>query len=150
MLLRWRRRGGAVALALAAAAGLGPVAAPTLAQAGPVPGPVVLVGTGGVRWSATGTANAHLRALLGDGAVGVMSVRSVRSSTCPVDGWLAVSAGARAADAAGPCRAPAFTTPPTPGAPASVDRWGVYRSLADASSNHARPGLLGGTLADAG
>src|SRR3954447_17532565 len=149
MLLRWRRRGGAVALALAAAAGLGPVAAPTLAQAGPVPGPVVLVGTGGVRWSATGTANAHLRALLGDGAVGVMSVRSVRTSTCPVDGWLAVSAGARAADEAGPCRIPAYTSRPAPGSTASVARWDVYLRLAGAASEGAQPGPLGNTVAGA-
>src|SRR5437764_7803441 len=106
MLLRWLRRRGAVALALVAAAGLGPAAAPALAQPAPVPGPVVLIGTGGVRWSATGGQTPHLRALLDDAAVGVMSVRSVRTSTCPVDGWLAVSAGARAADEPGPCRIP--------------------------------------------
>src|SRR4051794_2996829 len=136
MLLRWRprRRGAAVALAVAAvlAAVVVPVVvpAPTLATAAaartaPTPGPVVLVGTGGGRWSGTDARPApRLRSFLARGAVGVMSVRSVRSSTCPVDGWLAVSAGARAADAAGPCRAPAFTTPPSPGGPASVDRWG--------------------------
>jgi hypothetical protein len=149
MLLRWRRRGGAVALALAAAAGLVPAAAPALAQPAPLPGPVVLIGTGGVRWSATGTATPHLRTLLGDGAVGVMSVRSVRTSTCPVDGWLAVSAGARAADEAGPCRIPAYTSTPAPGSSAAVARWDVYLRLADAAPEGAQPGLLGNTVAGA-
>jgi hypothetical protein len=149
MLLRWLRRGGAVALALAAAAGIGPAAAPAFAQPAPLPGPVVLIGTGGVRWSATGTATPHLRGLLGDGAVGVMSVRSVRTSTCPVDGWLAVSAGARAADQAGPCRIPAYTSTPAPGSSASVARWDVYRRLAGAASEGAQPGLLGDTVAGA-
>src|SRR5512133_458332 len=118
MLLRWRPRRGAVVVALAVV--LGPAAAPALAQPAPVPGPVVLIGTGGVRWSATGAATPHLRALLSGGAVGVMSVRSIRRSTCPVDGWLAVSAGARAADEAGLCRVPAFTSTVTGGTPASV------------------------------
>jgi hypothetical protein len=151
MLLRWRprRAGVAAALALGVVAGLGFAAAPALAQSAPVPGPVVLIGTGGVRWSALGTGTPHLRAFLGDGAVGVQSVRSVRRSTCPVDGWLAVSAGARAADEAGPCRTPAFATAPAEGTPASVARWDVYLRLAGASSEGAHPGLLGDTLAGA-
>src|SRR3954471_13684247 len=149
MLLRWRPRRGAVAVALAVISILGIAAAPALAQPAPVPGPVVLIGTGGVRWSATGPSTPQLRSFLGSGAVGLLSVRSVRASTCPVDGWLAVSAGARAADEAGPCRTPAFTAPPADGAAASVARWDVYRRLAVASSDEARPGLLGDTLAGA-
>src|SRR5690242_1590343 len=114
MLLRWRPRRGAVvaALAVVVVIVLG-LAAPALAQASAVPGPVVLIGTGGVRWSETGPGSPQLRTFLGDGAVGDMSVRSVRTSTCPVDGWLAVSAGARAADEPGPCRTPAFTSAPS-------------------------------------
>src|SRR4051794_38805895 len=147
MLLRWRPRRGAVAVALAVVSILGIAAAPALAQPAPVPGPVVLIGTGGVRWSATGPSTPQLRSFLGNGAVGLLSVRSVRTSTCPVDGWLAVSAGARAADEAGPCRTPAFTAPRADGAAASVARGDVYRRLAVASSHEARPGLLRGTLA---
>src|SRR4051794_4300887 len=149
MLLRWRPRRGAVAVALAVIPILGIAAAPALAQPAPVPGPVVLIGTGGVRWSATGPSTPQLRSFLGNGAVGLLSVRSVRTSTCPVDGWLGVSAGARAADEAGPCRTPAFTAPPADGAAASVARWDLYRRLAVASSDEARPGLLGDTLAEA-
>ena len=124
-------------------------AAPASARATPVPGPVVLLGTGGVRWSETGPATPQLRTFLGDGAVGDMSVRSVRTSTCPVDGWLAVSAGARAADEAGPCRTPAFVTAPSDGGPAFVARWDVYRRLASASDSDPRLGLLGDTLTTA-
>jgi hypothetical protein len=110
-----------------------------------VPGPVVLLGTGGLRWSDTGPATPALRGLLRDGAVAVASARSVRPSTCPVDGWLAVSAGARAADEPGACRAPDADTA-APGAPASAARWDVYRRLAAASPGDATVGLLGATL----
>src|SRR3954471_16104644 len=150
MLLRWRpgRRGALAALAVVAGLTLGAPSAS--AQATSVPGPVVLIGTAGVRWSETSPSTAsHVRTLLGDGAVAEMSVGSVRTSTCPVGGWLAVSAGARAADEPGPCRTPAFTAPPADGAAASVARWDVYRRLAVASSDEARPGLLGDTLAGA-
>jgi hypothetical protein len=153
MLLRRRSPACRAVAALAVAAALllpGAVPAGALPSgaavpAGAVPGPVVLVGTGGVRWSSTGAATPALSGLR-EGAVGLLSVRSVRTSTCSVDGWLAVSAGARAADEAEPCRAPAFVTPPAPGGPAGVQRWDVYRRLADAAPDDARPGLLGDTL----
>src|SRR3954451_10401503 len=150
MLLRWRpgRRGALAALAVVAGLTLGAPSAS--AQATSVPGPIVLIGTGGVRWSDTAPSSASdVRTLLGDGAVAEMSVRSVRTSTCAVDGWLVVSAGARAADEPGPCRTPAFTASPTPGSPASVARWGVYTRLATASSDDAHPGPLGATLSAA-
>ena len=157
---RGRRRLTTWALALVAGAAVTAAAAsPAAADDAPlapdrVPGPVVLVGTGGVRWSDTGPATPALNRLLAEGAVGVESARSVRASTCPVDGWLGVSAGARAADEPGPageagaCRVPATTG--TPGSSAQVDRWPVYSRLAAASPGDARPGLLGSTLASAG
>src|SRR3954463_3587526 len=113
MLLRWRpgRRGSLAALAVVAALTLGAPSAS--AQATSVPGPVVLIGTGGVRWSETApSAASHVRTLLGDGAVAEMSVRTVRTSTCPVDGWLAVSAGGRGGGGPGARRAPALHAPP--------------------------------------
>ncbi len=114
-----------------------------------VPGPVVLLGTGGVRWSDTGSATPALRSLLREGAVAVSSARSVRTSACPVDGWLAVSAGARAADEPGACRTPDAGTAP-PGSPTTAARWDVYRRLAAASPGDATVGLLGDTLGAAG
>ncbi|MGZ4613348.1 MAG: hypothetical protein ACXV1K_09305, partial [Kineosporiaceae bacterium] len=136
-------------LGVAAIVGLAPPAAATADTRGDIPGPVVLVGTGGVRWEDTSTATPALRGLAGDGAVAVLSARSVRGSTCPVDGWLAVSAGARAADEPGACRPPALAGDPTPGGPAAVARWDVDRRLAAASADGARPGLLGDALAEA-
>jgi hypothetical protein len=79
----------------------------------------------------------------------VSSARSIRTSTCPVDGWLAVSAGARAADEAGPCTPPDVDVA-TPGGPAVIPRWPVWRALAAASPAGAVPGLLGRTLTEAG
>jgi hypothetical protein len=114
-----------------------------------VPGPVVLVGTGGVRWSETGPSTPTLRALGANSAVAVLSARSVRTSTCPVDGWLAVSAGARAADEPGACRSPALVGSPSPGTTAVVDRWDVYRRRAASAPEGARLGLLGDALATA-
>src|SRR3954465_11765261 len=113
MLLRGRpgRRGAPAALAVVAGLTLGAPSAS--AQATSVPGPVVLIGTGGLRWSETApSAASHVRTLLGDAAVAEMSVRSARTRPCPVDGWLVVSAGARAADEPAPCRTPAFTASP--------------------------------------
>ncbi len=118
-------------------------------SAEPVPGPVVLIGTGGVRWSDTGQPTPVLRSLLRAGAVAVSSARSVRTSACPVDGWLAVSAGARAADEPGACRTPDAVSA-APGSPATAARWDVYRRLAAASPGDATVGLLGSTLGEAG
>ncbi len=114
-----------------------------------VPGPVVLIGTGGVRWAETGPATPALRGLLVDGAAAVASARSIRTSTCPVDGWLAVSAGARAADEPGPCAAPAAVVN-VPGGSATVPRWPVWSALAARSPAGAVPGLLQRTLAAEG
>jgi hypothetical protein len=118
--------------------------------AGPVPGPVVLLGTGGVRWSDTGAGTPAFSALADEAAVALASARSVRPSTCPVDGWLAVSAGARAADEPGPCRSPGWVSTPGDGSPAQVDRWATYTGLAADAAGNARPGLLGDALARAG
>ncbi len=139
----------AAAALLVALAGILGCARPAAAAVTGVPGPVVLIGTGGVQWSDTGPGTPALRGLLGQGGVAVASARSVRTSTCPVDGWLGMSAGARAADEPGPCRAPDADIA-APGGPASVPRWEVYETLAAAAPNDAEPGLLGRTLAAAG
>lgn len=62
-------------------------------------GPVVLIGTAGVRWDdLSAVATPHMWELAERGGVANLVTRSVRSSSCPVDGWLALSAGRRAAD----------------------------------------------------
>lgn len=132
--------------------------------------PLVVVGMGGVRWSdVDATATPALASLAKDAALADVAVRSVRTATCPVDGWLTVSAGRRAADvrtprAANPgnppCRdfsvdVPALAVPGAEGSPlppgsARVHGWQQYVDAAAAESFDSRPGLLGETLAGAG
>jgi hypothetical protein len=61
------------------------------------PGPVVLIGASGLRWSDLDPdTTPALWRLVGSSAVGSLSVRTVSSSTCPLDGWLSLSAGTKA------------------------------------------------------
>lgn len=143
-------------LALAVLAGV----APTAAHADTSPAPVVLIGLGGVRWSDVDAARTPaLAALAREGAIGALAVRSVRTSTCPLDGWLTISAGRRAAGA----RTPGATEPgnppclplpeqplPTPQSGGQVAGWAQYRAAAEAERYDATVGLLGDTLAAAG
>lgn len=116
--------------------------------------PVVVVGTAGLRWDdVSREATPNLWTLLERGSVADLSIRNVRTAACPVDGWLALSAGSRAADeprgaSGGQCRLidrPAFR-----GTSAVVDRWPAYLEEADEGTFEARPGLLGETLRSAG
>ncbi|UNX55142.1 hypothetical protein MF406_02305 [Georgenia sp. TF02-10] len=112
--------------------------------------PLVVIGTGGVRWEdLSALATPNLWALAEHGASGNMVVRSVRSSTCPADGWLALSAGRRAADLPtgtyGTCRALREA-----GSDGAVPGWSDYLDAAAEASYDAQPGLLGDRLADAG
>jgi hypothetical protein len=127
----------------------GPARAATSASSGPV----VLLGISGVRWDDVGDTTPALFSLLSDGSSAALAVRSVGLTACPVDGWLAVTAGRRASDtptdAAGTCRIPTLPVP-TAGGPATVPRWDDYRHQAAADAFDAVPGLLGDTLARAG
>ncbi len=120
---------------------------PAPAAAGEFDGsPVVVVGMTGVRWDdVSAAATPALFSLLGDGSTGNLISRSVRSSACPADGWLAVSAGRRAADlpmtTRGTCRK-LFS----PGADGVVPGWPDYLEAAAAGSYDAVPGLLGEQL----
>ncbi len=140
-----------LAVALVAALVL-PLAGSALAQdddAAPAPssaGPVVLLGTGGLRWEdLSALATPRLWALAEDAGAANMVVRSVRSSTCPADGWLAVSAGRRAADVPaaefGVCR---LLEDPVDG---TVPGWPDYLAAAADDSYDARPGTFA-TLLD--
>lgn len=115
-----------------------------------VPGPVVVVGTTGVSWADVTGAGTPTLWELGTRASGAnLVVRSVRSSACPIDGWLGLSAGRRAGDVApaewGVCRLPVTPEPDEP-----VPGWEeIVAANADASYG-ATPGLLGAALAEAG
>lgn len=123
-------------------------------------GPIVVIGTGGLSWSdISPRTTPTLWSLLRDGATAALTVHSVHANTCPVDGWLTLSAGEQAGDASGsaaeggpgqdanrpPCRAfPAMTTA------GKVPRWGEYRAAAGATRFDASLGLLGDQIADRG
>jgi hypothetical protein len=117
----------------------------------PATGPVIVVGAGGLSWSDVSRTNTPaLWSLLRDGAGATVTVRSVHTNTCPLDGWLTISAGQRAGDVSRgsgtkpPCRA---VQPPTGG---TVPRWGDYVGQAARDGFDARPGLLADELARAG
>jgi hypothetical protein len=110
--------------------------------------PVIFVGTGGITWSdVSPTATPALWLLLRDGASASLTVRSVHSNTCPVDGWLSLSAGERAgdrdtgSDTRPPCRAVR-----EPAADGAVPGWDSYRRIAAGKNFDARLGLLGDAL----
>ncbi|MGI8329038.1 hypothetical protein ACRYCC_03680 [Actinomadura scrupuli] len=81
----------------------------TSAGARTEPGPardVVLIGVPGLRWAdITQDRSPQLLRLVGRSATGGLSARTIGRFTCPADGWVTISAGARAAT--GPlCRRP--------------------------------------------
>lgn len=110
---------------------------------------VVVVGTTGLRWNGIGELEtpvlwdvAH-RASLAENAV-----RSVRRLACPADGWLAISAGKRAADTPsedGTCR-----TLEQPAEGAVIPGWYDYTRAAAEATYGARLGTLGQAVADGG
>ncbi len=125
------------------------------------PHPVVLVGTGGLTWSDVSEgATPALWSLLRRGSTGVLTVRSVFPNTCPVDGWLSLSAGTRAAapESSGGDRATSDPCPPvpdavrepSPGEGARVPGWGAYAADAAHRKFDAEPGLLGREVARQG
>ena len=114
----------------------------------PTAAPVVFVGTGGLTWSdVSPTGTPALWSLLRTGATASLTVRSVHSNTCPVDGWLTLSAGERAgdrdtgSDTRPPCRALR-----EPAADGAVPGWDTYRRIAAGKDFDARIGLLGDEL----
>lgn len=141
-----------LAVPLALAAALLALPAPPAAAAA-VPGPVVVVGVGGLRWDDLDAGTPALQALLDTGAAGTLAVRSLRRTTCPLDGWLSVSAGRRAGDAerspGGPGCRPVQAGFSGPGGAATVTGWEGYRRLAREGTFDAVPGLLGASLAAA-
>ena len=92
---------GAAALAAAGAvlAGLAAPAGAAAAAGGPdEPGPVIIVGLPGLRWTdLSATATPALWRLAGQGSAGSLVVSAVHTRACPADGWLTLNSGARAA-----------------------------------------------------
>jgi len=106
--------------------------------------PVIFVGVSGLehedldRWRTP-----HLWSLVENGSIGTMTPRSVRSTSCPADGWLAVSSGRRAADeSAAQCRA---LQPPLSGWTAD---WDVYQEKVAHDRYDADLGALAAAVPD--
>jgi len=116
-------------------------------------GSVVVIGSGGMSWSdISPRTTPTLWSLLRDGASAALTVHAAHANTCPVDGWLTLSAGEQAGDAAGttdvakpPCRAL-----PEQSAAGKVPRWSEYRAAAGATRFDASLGLLGDQIASRG
>jgi len=148
-----RRARAAAAALVAALLGL-LVTAPAMAAADDPSGAVVVIGTGGISWSdVSEDRTPNLWLLLRDGASAALSVRSVYDNTCPVDGWLGLSAGARAA-APRPGQAPDPSERPCPGPPSVVSgrvaEWPQYEENASAGRYDPELGLLAQQLDAAG
>ncbi|TDQ53162.1 hypothetical protein [Actinorugispora endophytica] len=144
---RWLSRALAVLAVLLAVTPVGTSTAAAPAPR-PGPGPVVLVGVPGLRWSEIGPeATPNLWELARDSAIGDMSIRTVTSRTCPVDGWLTVSAGQRAASERQTysiCELPQL--PRIEGDGAVVPGYSEHVAYNAASKFVARVGLLGDTV----
>ncbi|PZF86438.1 hypothetical protein C1I92_01105 [Jiangella anatolica] len=121
---------------------------------------VVFLGIAGLAWpdiTAEGTPN--LYEMAGSEAAGSLTVRTVRTRTCVVDGWLTVSAGRRATDmfdtdADGEndryCRQPPEPVAAQDGPGVMVPAWELLQQQQDDNSYNAEIGLLGDRLAEAG
>jgi hypothetical protein len=121
------------------------------------PRPVVLVGVAGLRWSdVSAESTPTLWRLTEQGDTASMTVRTVRSFTCPVDGWLTVSAGRRAAvpgpedEACAPIPAPRGESAQPGDSAAQVPGWDEIVAENAGGIYDAQPGLLGDELAAAG
>ncbi len=146
----------ALAITVALAAVLTGLLLPSSSAASGAPradpaGAVVLVGTGGISWSDVDQRTTpNLWGLLRDGSSAALSVRSVYLNTCPIDGWLGISAGARAA-APRPGVESDPADRPCPGAPTveggSVVQWPTYLRAAADERFDSQLGLLGDTAA---
>lgn len=167
------RGGRAVVLAAVACALLGGVLAETLGVGAATAGTsasasphgadaehVVLVGVPGLRWAdVTATGTPALWQLAEHSADGSLSVRTVEPRTCPIDGWLTISAGNRALAprAPGPrAGCPGVPTPrptaaPSPaGSPATVPGTAALTAYNATSSYDAVVGTLHQAVSRAG
>ncbi|WP_344941811.1 hypothetical protein [Actinomadura miaoliensis] len=123
-------------------------------------GRVAIIGIPGLKWKdVTRAGTPALWRLTGQGAAGALSIRTTRVNTCPMDGWLTVSAGQRARLAHGDCALP--SAPVTAGQPGSqpgvppeggalAPGWQTIKDDNTRTSYHAQVGLLGDAVRGAG
>ena len=143
---------GALAFLVGAPASAATSPAPASpSDAAPSSAELVVIGVTGLTWEDVDPATTPALWQLGlDSAVGNLVVRSVRSSTCPVDGWLALSSGARAADLLREDRTTDSSglscRPLLESTGSAVPGWSDYLDAADASSYGTAVGLWGSEL----
>ncbi|MER7503689.1 hypothetical protein AB0L05_15250 [Nonomuraea pusilla] len=122
-------------------------------------GRVALIGVPGLEWSdVSQEATPNLWALVGAGGSASLSTRAVpppdRGITCPVAGWLTVSAGQRAGAEGRGCPAapqprPADSSATGPG-PAAVPGWDRLAAYQSGTGYDARIGTLGALVTGGG
>jgi hypothetical protein len=119
-------------------------------------GSIVVIGTGGLSWSdVSARTTPALWSLLRDGATATLTVHSVHANTCPVDGWLTLSAGEQASDVNRGGGGPDGAKPPCRALPeqmtaGKVPHWDEYLAAAAATRFDASLGLLGDQIASHG
>ncbi|MFI6790834.1 hypothetical protein ACIBG4_26250 [Nonomuraea sp. NPDC050383] len=132
---------------------LRPTARTPTGRADQLTGRVALIGVPGLEWSdldASRTPN--LWKLVGRAGSASLSTRAVpppdRGVTCPLAGWLTVSAGQRAGTAERGC--PALPTPQRNGDGATVPGWAALAALQADTGYDAQLGTLGQLVTDGG
>ncbi|MFG1697392.1 hypothetical protein [Nonomuraea sp. NPDC049309] len=116
-------------------------------------GRVALIGVPGLEWSDIDQSRTpNLWRLVSEGSSASLSTRAVppagRGITCPVAGWLTISAGRRAGTPDGGCPAP--PTPRRNGEGAAVPGWQALAAYQAETGYAARIGTLGQIVADGG
>jgi len=141
---RSHTKGAAAALLLIAAVALALLPGPASASA-PARGHVVLIGVPGLQWGDIhDTATPNLARLAGRGSSAALSVKTVGPHTCPIDGWLTVSAGQRSQLRNGSCG-----LPPAPEGNA-VPGFAAMRDDNAHNKYNSHVGLLGDAVHSAG
>jgi hypothetical protein len=120
----------------------------------PKPGEsLVVVGLGGLSWDDVSAKDTPtLWGLLRDGSAASVSVKSLRLTTCPTDGWATVAAGEAAGPDTSDARPTCLSLPSVTGDAASGFRVIGYDELARASREaefRAQLGMLGDSFAKA-
>ncbi len=137
--------GAVAALVVFAAVLLGLLASTPDADAAPIRGRVVVIGVPGLLWSdINDTQTPNLARLAGQGSAAALSVKTVGAHTCPVDGWLSISAGQRAQLRNGSCG-----LPPAP-VGGAIPGFGAIRNDNAKNKYATKLGLLGDSVHRAG
>ncbi|MDX6742076.1 hypothetical protein [Actinocorallia sp. A-T 12471] len=113
-------------------------------------GPVVVVGVPGLEWSDLSPGDTPtLWEKTGANAAASLSIRTTTTRTCPIDGWLTLSAGQRARLEHGACALPPAPRA-LPGGGAEVPGWAEIAADNETTSYQAKIGALGSRVQESG